>query len=71
MTPKEKAKDLFDKFDIIISTDDPCWKSECKQCAMVAVHEIQNILSMPNMPKYYPIATDEYWQEVRAELEKL
>ena len=71
MTPKEKSKELFDKFDIIISTDDPNWRSECKLCAMVAVEEIRNILSMPNIPKYVPIYTDQYWQEVKQELEKL
>ena len=71
MTPKEKAKELFDKIDILISTEDPCWKSEVINCAMVAVDELISILSMPNMPKYYSIATDEYWQEVKQELEKL
>lgn len=81
MTPKEKAKELFDKMSnqtysfqeyagAHLSTEIVGWEAGVK-CAMVAVDEIQNILSMPNMPKYYPIATDEYWQEVRAELEKL
>jgi len=71
MTPKEKAEQLFNKMDMIIHTDQDNWKSQCIKCAMAAVDEVISILSMPNMPKYYPIATDEYWQEVKEELEKL
>jgi hypothetical protein len=71
MTPKEKAIELFNKMDMIIYTDQDNWKSQCIRCALIAVDEIRNILSMPNIPKYYPIVTDEYWEQVKQEIEKL
>ncbi len=81
MTHKEKAEYLREKMSdqtytfqeyagANLSTEIVGWEAGVK-CAMVAVEEIINVLSMPNMPKYYPIATDEYWQEVKRELEKL
>jgi hypothetical protein len=72
MTPEEKAKELFNKMDMIIYTDQDNWKSQCKQCALIAVDEILNI--KPNNPfivnGYYkePI---QYWREVKQEIEKL
>jgi hypothetical protein len=63
MTPKEKAKELFDKMYMV---DDPmgnypmCFDT-AKQCALIAVDEI---IDTPNpMPNY--------WQEVKQEIEKL
>ncbi len=65
MTPKEKAKDLFDKIYNISGLT-----KESKQLALIAVDEI--IASNP-------IAFDEddnciakqWWQEVKQEIEKL
>jgi hypothetical protein len=73
MTPKEKANELVDKY--VSLTDGwvygiSSWEYK-KKCALVAVDEIRNILSMPNIPKYYPIVTDEYWEQVKQEIEKL
>jgi hypothetical protein len=39
MTPKEKAEELYGKFDMIIYTDQD-YKSQCKRCAIRAVNEI-------------------------------
>lgn len=39
MTPKEKAQELCNKFDMIIYTDQD-HKSQCKRCAIRAVNEI-------------------------------
>ncbi len=39
MIPKEKAIELFDKYDMIIYTDQD-HKSQCKRCAIRAVNEI-------------------------------
>jgi hypothetical protein len=66
MTPKEKAKELVDKYCNMESHCD-----DAKECALIAVDEMINILSMPNIPKYYPIVNDEYWQEVKTEIENL
>ena len=58
MTPKEKAKELVDKF---IQTNGNAFFA--KQCALIAVDEIIN----------YSEEWDdsEYWQEVKQEIEKL
>jgi hypothetical protein len=74
MTPKEKALQLIDKFEnySFIDIDKRISSfNSAKQCALIAVDEIRNILSMPNIPKYYPIVTDEYWEQVKQEIEKL
>jgi hypothetical protein len=66
MTPKEKAKELVDKFNVVGLQQ----RAEAYQCAVIAVDEI--IASNP-------IAFDEqdnciakqWWQEVKIEIEKL
>jgi hypothetical protein len=59
MTPKEKAKDLFDKYweEIEIGYNNS------KQCALIAVDEIINYSD--------EWGDSEYWQEVKQEIEKL
>ena len=57
MTPKEKAKELVDKYDSILT-----YKS--KQCALVAVDEVRD-----NLPLISDI--QQYWIEVEQEIEKL
>jgi hypothetical protein len=61
MTPKEKAKELFDKYAYNInfdSTYDDCI-GQSKQCALIAVDEILKAVE----GKY-----DEYWQEVKQQI---
>ena len=62
MTPKEKAKELFNKIDMVIYTDQDNWKSQCKQCALIAVETV--ILNCYEEEEYY-------WEEVKQEIEKL
>ena len=57
MTPKEKAQELIDKYDSILT-----YKS--KQCALVAVDEVRD-----NLPLISDI--QQYWIEVKQEIEKL
>jgi hypothetical protein len=59
MTPKEKAKELVDKY--IEPTGNHIWLHLPKQCALIAVDEILNIgcIEVP------------YWQQVKAEIEAL
>jgi hypothetical protein len=77
MTTKDKALQLIDAFDEYaesrISDDGRGFdKKYCsKQCALIVVDEILNILSMPNIPKYYPIVTNLYWEQVKQEINKL
>ena len=70
MTPKEKAIELFEKYDKnIVSTN---YKHMCKeaviQCALIAVDEIIYYLEIT-------LGVDkedfEYWQKVKEEIEKL
>jgi predicted kinase len=69
-SPKEKAEEIVSKYTNMFTVFIPA-KNTIKQCALIAVDEIRNILSMPNIPKYYPIVTDEYWEQVKQEIEKL
>ena len=59
MSPKEKAKELVDKFTFRCEECDYDWNA--KQCALIAVDEIiKNFFS-----------NFDYWQEVKQEIEKL
>jgi hypothetical protein len=66
MTPKEKAKELVNKY-----YSDKCFNGNyaedynAKQCALIAVDEILKV-SISYAGKDY-----EYWQEVKQEIEKL
>lgn len=62
MTPKEKALELVDKFQFILTE-----KQFGKQCALITVDEIVkeiNIIMIPNPFK-------QYWNKVKQEIEKL
>ena len=60
MTPKEKAKELVDRFRI----GDRNMKSKAKQCALICVDEIlETYIDLD--PKL------NYWKEVKQEINKL
>ena len=59
MTPKEKAKDLYDKFDF--------GYSEAKDSALIAVKEIIKIFDDTNGNDFRL----EFWKNVKKEIEKL
>ena len=75
MTPKEKAIELYNKFFKTV----PFLTAGChplddynaaKQCALIAVDEIINVLTDINgIYNITPAIT--YWQEVKKEIEKL
>ena len=68
MTPKEKAKDLYDSYwyclfqSNIVKRD--YWS---QQCALIAVDEMIFVVSKYNDTQ----AEVSYWQEVKQEIEKL
>ena len=72
MTPKEKAEDLWYKFDEIIALNS--WADEKtnidelvrlpKKCALIAVDEISNELTSRGI-------LSGFWYEVKQEIEKL
>ena len=69
MTPKEKAKELVDKFSNVPLLD----SYEAKQCGLVAVDEMLDELSEIVMvtSSTYIIKHINYYQEVKQEIEKL
>jgi len=67
MTPKDKAKELVDKFSDL--EDGEMYIGKAKQCAIIAVDEI-----MKQCYDYRDIdlqASYDYWEEVKQEIEKL
>ena len=81
MTPKEKAKELVNKFrdfaDGIDSETDRfspnIEKKNAKQCALIAVDEIDRVLQSASTKEdpYVNLLSLEYWQEVKKEIELL
>lgn len=79
MTPKEKAKELTRKFsnyakeeEFLIGSSDNV--NSAQQCALIAVEEIirTGLLSKSRV-KHQAIADvhEEYWNQVKTEIEKL
>ena len=65
MMPKEKAKELVDKFEVsfagIISNDED-WETLAKESALITVEEIIDL-------DYFSEEGREYWQNVKQEIE--
>jgi len=68
MTPKEKAKDLFDK---IYKLDNRAWYDTAKQCALIAVDEVISSNPHSNPLNTNVESTMEYWQQVKQEIQAL
>jgi hypothetical protein len=67
MTPKEKAEELFEKFNNPDTTHHP-YVHNAQQCALIAVGEIKRCIDW----HIYPLDKQwRYWEEVKQELEKL
>ena len=66
MTPKEKAKELVDKYCDVGSVD----LDDAKYCAIVAVEEILED-DMYDMSEELFEKRINYWQEVEQEIKKL
>ena len=65
MTPKEKAKELFDLMQLDWACDS-CHNDWAKECALIAVDEI-----LESNMIYLHLHQMVYWQEVKTEIEKL
>ena len=71
MTPEEKALEIFNK---MCSSVDELLPLDVRECALIAVDEILNII--PCYEEYGSngwvlIDNSEYWEEVQKEIEKL
>ena len=68
MTPKEKAKELYNKFNPHCLTKsfygDDIERQSTKQCALIAVDEILNA-------HLFDLDEKQYWQQVKQEIENL
>ena len=78
MTPKEKARELVAKFKPYSYSgrdEDREWRFEnAKQCALIAVDEIQQLMKNLSTCKsrfIYIIHEMNYFEEVKQEIEKL
>lgn len=60
MTPKEKAEELVDKFIQYVPAEEEFEWDYAKQCALIAVDEIQKIKSV-----YHDDTLYDYWEEVK------
>lgn len=66
MTPKEKAKELFEKY-AFVEIAYYSSKYEVKQCALIAADEIIEFMSpMVNSKQAY-----DYWDDVKQEIKNL
>jgi hypothetical protein len=77
MTPKEKARELFDKmmYHIMYNCQPTLSEMVAKECALIAVDEIEKALTdygrgdsfqLQNMDSEF-----RYWEQVKNEIEKL
>jgi len=72
MTPKEKAKELFLKFRMYLGANfmyDDDVDEDAKECALIAVDEILDAIVIINDYDFEPL--NQYWKEVKQEIEKL
>lgn len=71
MTPQEKAKELVDEFDELLTYRES--KTKTKQCALIAVDEILNNFGnlTDGKPHYCNYSTVKFYKEVRQEIENL
>ena len=67
MTPKEKAKELIDKYYHLFSVEleNTIADYEAKECALIAVDEILISIKLITMDEII------YWQEVKQEINNL
>jgi hypothetical protein len=79
LSPKEKAENLFVKFNedglhqISSIITRHIRKEIIKQCALIAVDEIMynNLMEYPQHSTIYAPHKNDYWQEVKQEIEQL
>ena len=70
LTPKEKAEELFEKYNDYLQQEMQCivYVNQSKQCALIAVDEIISIKLL-----WFQKDTEclEFWKEVKEELLKM
>jgi hypothetical protein len=72
MTPREKADELYSKYDDLLNTDfmNPIvFDNKLKQCALIAVDEVLNILNRIEHADQWE--TFWFYNEVKREIDRL
>jgi hypothetical protein len=69
MTPKEKAKELVDKYEFVYIQNYTSM-FEVKECALIAVNEILDIAYWEYMESMGE-KEEKYWEEVKQEIQRL
>lgn len=75
MKPKDKAKELYDKFDL--KAEEPIWMmsaNHVKQCAINCADELIQAFTQLSIEESGTIHIDfghGYWEEVKREIEEL
>lgn len=64
MTPQEKAKDLVEKFDELLTYRES--KTKTKECTLIAVDEVISVIDPETNFK-----TWEFYKQVKQEIKKL
>ena len=68
MNPKNKAKELLDRFAPLAKywdcyNDEPLEENNAKQCALIAINEIYQLLEYKS--------DKQFWESVKIEIKKL
>ena len=73
MTPKEKAREIFDKYWLFFveDTDAMGIHKLTKQCAIIAVDEVINSNPHSNPLNTHGFSTMAYWLQVKHEINNL
>ena len=73
MTPKEKAIELVERFNVLQTFIEGFDYEHAIECALIAVDEILNYDLKAKTESQFVIERriEEYWQEVKQEVEKL
>jgi hypothetical protein len=71
MTPNEKAIELVEKYGIWCWNNGVCDYELAKQCALIAVDEIAKCTKYEKQKFENDRFSEDYWQEVKQEIEKL
>jgi hypothetical protein len=72
MIAKEKANELYSKYDDLLNKDfgNPIvFDNQLKQCALIAINELIEIAS--DYCDYDETITKKYWEKVKIEIENL
>ena len=71
MTPKERAEELINKFLIQTENYTYCglYRTVAKKCALIAVDDIMKAIGWEEME--LGVDRDNYWEEVKQEIQNL